>query len=75
MTRAADTERLTAELGAGAIGVAMGVSKRESVEAGFAALLDSWGGFEILAANDGAQRNSAAAGSIPIQNDDVAITG
>ncbi|MET3591332.1 NAD(P)-dependent dehydrogenase (short-subunit alcohol dehydrogenase family) [Mesorhizobium shonense] len=46
-------EAAAAELGGDAIGIAMDVSKRQSVEGGFATLLDRWGGFEILAANAG----------------------
>ncbi len=45
--------RAAAALGAGCIGVAMDVSRRDSVEAGFDAVLAEWGGFEILAANAG----------------------
>lgn len=41
------------ELGGGSFGVAMDVSKRDSVEAGFRAVIDRWGGFDILAANAG----------------------
>ncbi len=46
-------EATAAALGDGAFGLAMDVSRRDSVEAGFKALLGRWGGFEILAANAG----------------------
>lgn len=46
-------ETVAGELGKGAIGIAMDVSKRQSVEAGFAAVIERWGGFEVLAANAG----------------------
>lgn len=41
------------KLGGASFGLAMDVSKRDSVEAGFRAVIDRWGGFDILAANAG----------------------
>lgn len=41
------------ELGGGSFGLAMDVSKRDSVDAGFRAVIERWGGFDILAANAG----------------------
>lgn len=46
-------EAVAGELGKGAIGIAMDVSKRQSVEAGFGAVIERWGGLEVLAANAG----------------------
>ncbi|RUT31417.1 SDR family oxidoreductase [Arsenicitalea aurantiaca] len=39
--------------GAGHFGLGMDVSRRESVEAGFAQVLERWGGYDILIANAG----------------------
>ena len=41
------------KLGSSSFGLAMDVSKRDSVEAGFRTVIDRWGGFDILAANAG----------------------
>lgn len=46
-------ERAAAELGNGAIGLAMDVSNRDSVEKGFEELIAKFGSFEIVAANAG----------------------
>lgn len=46
-------EKAAAQIGPDAIGIQMDVSKRASVEAGFATLLSKWGGLDILAANAG----------------------
>jgi len=46
-------EATAGALGDGAFGLAMDVSRRDSVEAGFKALVERWGDFDILAANAG----------------------
>lgn len=42
-----------AEIGDGAMGLSMDVRRRDSVLAGFAAVEEAWGGYDILAANAG----------------------
>lgn len=46
-------KRAAGELGGRAVGIAMDVSNRSSVQAGFDAVLAAWGGFDILCANAG----------------------
>ncbi|MBJ6134116.1 SDR family oxidoreductase [Ochrobactrum sp. Q0168] len=46
-------KRAASELGGDAVGLAMDVSQRASVEAGFDALIAQWGGLDIVAANAG----------------------
>src|SRR3546814_8304418 len=44
---------ISAALGAGALGLAIDVRRRESVEDAFARLLDIWSGLDIVVANAG----------------------
>jgi len=49
----ARAEAAAAEIGDGAMGLSMDVRRRDSVLAGFAAVEEAWGGYDILAANAG----------------------
>ncbi len=46
-------QRAANDLGSDAVGLAMDVSQRGSVEAGFQSLISQWGGLDIVAANAG----------------------
>lgn len=49
----AKAEGVAAALGAGALGLAIDVRRRESVEGAFTGVLDLWGGLDIVIANAG----------------------